>query len=1007
MKSSIDKTRGGERVLERRLKPFSVWALSFGCAVGWGAFVMPGNTFLPAAGPLGAAIGIALGAAVMMVIACNYCYLMRRHPGAGGAYDYVRKICNHDHAILCAWFLVLAYMAIVWANATALALMSHRVFGGIFRFGAHYMVAGYHVYIGEVAISVLALLVVGAVLCAGSRATTRLQNLLAVILGGGIVTSFAIVFWRAGVTPSSLAPAFKPGHSHIMQIFGVIALAPWAFIGFESVSHSVEEFRFPRRKTAGIIFAALFSSMAAYILLTFLAAAMRPAGFSSWVDYSAAAGDLEGIAGLPAFFAMESTLGKAGLALLCATAFCGVATGLVGNIFATSRLLYAMSCDGILPRALSRLDRDNSPRNATLFLVGVSCLVPLVGRTAIGWLVDVTTIGACIAYGYVSWCAFATARNESNRTYMATGVAGLAAAGAFIVYFLVPNFWTVNAFATESYLALAAWSIFGFLFFRYIFRHDNKDRFGKSSVLWLALLFLIFFASHMWVRQATYSVTEKAISRVDKFYASKYPCVTKAAAEGTNADDSTFLNESKLVIDRALTRYNLVQMSLVVLTLGIMLSVYTTMSRREKEAAKAKSFFFSTVSHDIRTPLNAIIGFSQMLKRGFATEEERKEAIEAILVSSNTLLGLINDILDLSKLDAGKMAINLEPTDCGQIVAEVVKMFREGKSKPGLEIRGVIDKMPPLAFDPLRLRQIVFNLVSNAVKFTSSGHVEARASFVARSSSHSIGNFILEVEDTGVGISEEDQQRIASPYVQLASKLSRHGGTGLGLSICKRLAQEMGGEFSLVSKLGVGSTFRVEIPVEIALAPAATPAASAAPSPLIKEVHTEESAPATPAASAAPFPLIKEVHTKESAPATPAPAAPAAVAPVVPAPADAKRIMLVDDSKMNLTVLKAMLKRFGSFAIETASDGQEAINRLSDPAKAPFDLVLTDMWMPNLDGEGLVKAIREDKHLALLAVYVVTADVELQKNFAEKGFTGIILKPVTFETLKPVMEKMQ
>ena len=144
-------------------------------------------------------------------------------------------------------------------------------------------------------------------------------------------------------------------------------------------------------------------------------------------------------------------------------------------------------------------------------------------------------------------------------------------------------------------------------------------------------------------------------------------------------------------------------------------------------AAKAKSYFFSTVSHDIRTPLNAIIGFSQMLKMGSKTEEERNQALDAILTSGKTLLQLINDILDLSKLESGKMTIEPAPTSCSKLLREVADSFRISGQNSNVEIRCKVDGLPQLLVDPQRLRQIVFNLVGNAYKFTKEGYIEIRA----------------------------------------------------------------------------------------------------------------------------------------------------------------------------------------------------------------------------------------------------------------------------------------
>ena len=138
---------GGEG-LRKYLSPLQAWAMSFGCAVGWGAFIMPGTTFLPIAGPIGTLIGLGVGALVMFIIGRNYHYLIQNFPEAGGAYGYVKRICGGDHGYICGWFLVLTYVAIAWANATALALIGRHLLGGVFSFGFHYHVAGYDVFAG-------------------------------------------------------------------------------------------------------------------------------------------------------------------------------------------------------------------------------------------------------------------------------------------------------------------------------------------------------------------------------------------------------------------------------------------------------------------------------------------------------------------------------------------------------------------------------------------------------------------------------------------------------------------------------------------------------------------------------------------------------------------------------------------------------------------------------------------------------------------------------------------
>ena len=375
-------------------------------------------------------------------------------------------------------------------------------------------------------------------------------------------------------------------------------------------------------------------------------------------------------------------------------------------------------------------------------------------------------------------------------------------------------------------------------------------------------------------------------------------------------------------------------------------------------AAKAKSYFFSTVSHDIRTPLNAIIGFSQMLKMGFKTEEERIQALEAIIVSGKTLLQLINDILDLSKLESGRMTIEPAPTSCQKLLDEIAASFRITGQNTGVEIRCLAEGLPPLLLlDPQRIRQIAFNLVGNAFKFTKKGFVEVRASYEPDDGKQE-GTFKLEVEDSGCGISEEDQQKIASPYVQVGSKASRNGGTGLGLAICRHLADAMGGELSLASELGRGSLFAVTIP------------------------HVKTCRDIDRARLSATQRIMVHVPTNVEK--------------------KKKHILIVDDSKMNLMVLRAMLSRLGIADITAAMNGQEALDLLLAPDAPKYDAVLTDMWMPVMDGKALVHAIRTNPKLAKLPVYVITADVEVQQSYGDMGFTDVLLKPVTIDTLKSI-----
>ena len=154
------------------LTAIGAWALAFGCSVGWGAFVMPGTTFLPLAGPVGTALGLGIGALVMLLLAANYHYLMNCFPGCGGAYTYTKRCFGYDHGFVSAWFLIITYVAIIWANATALPLIARTLLGSAFQFGFYYVIAGYHVYLGEILLAVAALLI-AALVCLHRKAAER------------------------------------------------------------------------------------------------------------------------------------------------------------------------------------------------------------------------------------------------------------------------------------------------------------------------------------------------------------------------------------------------------------------------------------------------------------------------------------------------------------------------------------------------------------------------------------------------------------------------------------------------------------------------------------------------------------------------------------------------------------------------------------------------------------------------------------------------------------------
>ena len=369
---------------------------------------------------------------------------------------------------------------------------------------------------------------------------------------------------------------------------------------------------------------------------------------------------------------------------------------------------------------------------------------------------------------------------------------------------------------------------------------------------------------------------------------------------------------------------------------------------RAHAAEKARNMFFSIVSHDIRTPLNAILGYSELLEFGISDKAEREGALKAIRSSGTTLLQLVNDVLDISKIDSGELVLRPRPMRLSGLVDEVFASFGIAAAKKGIALENMTGSVPTVLLDGHRFRQILFNLVGNAVKFTDGGKVSVAASC----SGSGIEVF---VSDTGCGIPSGLRERIFDPFVQAqdpSHSADRAGGTGLGLSICKRLVEAMGGSLDVESELGKGSTFRVRMPGVVASEPIPS---------------SEPKAPAVPRR--------------------------------LP-----RRVLVVDDSSINRDVLTQLLAHAGVGEIVQAGDGVEALATL-DEALADgheFDFVLTDLWMPNKNGIELVGALREDDRFRRIPVFAVTADAEFVRDERSKIFDGILLKPITYDRLMEV-----
>jgi len=243
---------------DRYLSPVDVFAMAIGVMVGWGAFVMPGTTFLPIAGPLGTLIAMAAGIIVMLVIGQNFAYLMAHNPRTGGVYSYAKEAFGRDHAFLSSWFLCLSYLTIVFLNGTALFIVVRTLMNGHVG-GFHYTIAGNEIYLAEVLVSVLAFAVIGLLFITAKAFLQKLFAVLAGILVVGVVITGLICIPHA-LKDNTVTSFGTLGVSPLYGIFSIVILAPWAFVGFDTASFDTAHFTFPMKKTGKILSIAIVTA---------------------------------------------------------------------------------------------------------------------------------------------------------------------------------------------------------------------------------------------------------------------------------------------------------------------------------------------------------------------------------------------------------------------------------------------------------------------------------------------------------------------------------------------------------------------------------------------------------------------------------------------------------------------------------------------------------------------------------------------------------------------------
>lgn len=379
-------------------------------------------------------------------------------------------------------------------------------------------------------------------------------------------------------------------------------------------------------------------------------------------------------------------------------------------------------------------------------------------------------------------------------------------------------------------------------------------------------------------------------------------------------------------------------------------------------ANKAKDSFLATMSHEIRTPLSGLIGMLELLYQT-SLNDDQKSLVNNALVSGNSLLRILSDILDLSKIEEGKLELSLQPTSISRLLSEVATTYLQIASSKGLTLSYAVDEKIASAhiLDSLRLSQIINNFVSNGIKFTSKGSIHISANLIKNIDT--LQQIQFSVTDTGIGLSKTDQSKLFQSYTQATADTARlYGGTGLGLAICMRLSELMDGNITIDSLPGSGSTFSITLSLPTT------------------EMDTQIE------------------NSKEKALKT--------IEPILFTEFDSPRILAVDDNSVNLEIILRQLKVFG-LEVDGADDGEKALQLWLNNK---YDLIITDCHMPIKDGYTLTKEIRNiekskfEKRIPIIG-YTANALVEERKYCLSIGMDELLIKPARLSNLRETLVK--
>ncbi len=432
--------------MKEGLRRRDVFAIVLGSIIGWGSFMLPGNKFLKESGIINTFIGLFAGALFIIIIESSYRVMLDNLRDEGGEFTYTYDHMGEKHGFIVGWALSLAYLTMVPFNGTAFALVIKKIFGSVLEFAYLYKIGGYEVFLGEVIVSSLVVLLFAYINIKGIKETSKTQNIIVFTLVVSVFSVFIAMF--ASVDKTNLLNNYILDYKfNLGQVLKVLAITPFAFVGFDAIPQLSKEFNFSSKSASFIAIVSLLIASLVYNILNITTGLAFSATEAFAEDWALGAGVLNNL-GYVWLFILVLGLGGA------------VTSGINGFMLSTGKLMGAISKKGILPKSFGQVNKNGVFKNTIIFTTIISLIAPWFGREVILWIVDMASLGAAVAYLYVCIVSYGKGKTRYRKVM---SILGIIISISFVALLLIPG--SPAALGIESLIALGIWIVLGFIFY--------------------------------------------------------------------------------------------------------------------------------------------------------------------------------------------------------------------------------------------------------------------------------------------------------------------------------------------------------------------------------------------------------------------------------------------------------------------------------------------------------------------------------------------------------------